>query len=140
MAILHPQPCETGKTRKLKNAGDARWDTLMYSVFPLYQAFDVDLRTSCGFTDGYLWHWVLLLLPSYTGWSLLFLALASLIYLPKEPAGAAVRAPSALDVPADCLLFVTSAYHSVFHFLFGLNEYILILGSPPPLQRSCYGE
>ena len=32
MAILHPQPCETGKTRKLKNAGDARWDTLMYSV------------------------------------------------------------------------------------------------------------
>ena len=64
-----------------------------------------------------LWHWVLLLLPSYTGWSLLFLALASLIYLPKEPAGAAVRAPSALDVPADCLLLVNSAYHSVFTFL-----------------------
>jgi hypothetical protein len=45
------------------------------------------------------------------------LALASLIYLPKEPAGAAVRAPSALDVPADWLLVVNSAYHSVFTFL-----------------------
>ena len=85
------------------------------------EAFDVDLRTSCGFTDGCLWHWVLHLLPSYTGWSLLFLALASLIYLPKEPAGAAVRAPSALDVPADWLdtfqQLVNSAYHSVFTFL-----------------------
>ena len=72
-------------------------------------------------TDGCFRHWVLLLLPSYTGWSLLFLALASLIYLPKEPAGAAVRAPSALDVPADWLeafqSLVNSAYHSVFTFL-----------------------
>ena len=42
---------------------------------------------------------------------------AERIYLPKEPAGAAVRAPSALDVPADCLLLVNSAYHSVFTFL-----------------------
>ena len=79
------------------------------------------LRTSCGFTDGCFRHWVLLLLPSYTGWSLLFLALASLIYLPKEPASAAVRAPSALDVPADWLeafqSLVNSAYHSVFTFL-----------------------
>ena len=57
---------------------------------------------------------------------------AERIYLPKEPAGAAVRAPSALDVPADCLLLVNSAYHSVFAFWFGLSEYILILGSPPP--------
>jgi hypothetical protein len=89
--------------------------------FPLYQAFDVELHTSCTFTDGCFRHWVLLLLPSYTGWSLLFLALASLIYLPEEPAGAAVRAPSALDVPADWLdtfqSLVNSAYHSVFTFL-----------------------
>jgi hypothetical protein len=42
---------------------------------------------------------------------------AERIYLPKEPAGAAVRAPSALDVPADWLLVVNSAYHSVFTFL-----------------------
>ena len=89
--------------------------------FPLYQAFDVELHTSCTFTDGCFRHWDLLLLPSYTGWSLLFLALASLIYLPKEPASAAVRAPSALDVPADWLeafqSLVNSAYHSVFTFL-----------------------
>ena len=49
------------------------------------------------------------------------MALASLIYLPKEPAGAAIRAPSALDVPADWLeafqSLVNSAYHSVFTFL-----------------------
>ena len=89
--------------------------------FPLYQAFEVELHTSCTFTDGCFRHWDLLLLPSYTGWSLLFLALASLIYLPKEPAGAAIRAPSALDVPADWLeafqSLVNSAYHSVFTFL-----------------------
>ena len=46
---------------------------------------------------------------------------AERIYLPKEPAGAAVRAPSALDVPADWLeafqSLVNSAYHSVFTFL-----------------------
>ena len=46
---------------------------------------------------------------------------AERIYLPKEPAGAAIRAPSALDVPADWLeafqSLVNSAYHSVFTFL-----------------------
>ena len=66
---------------------------------------------------------------------------AERISLPEEPAGAAIRAPSALDVPADCLTpckvvvrfriltttfqccfscilaIVNSAYHSVFTFL-----------------------
>ena len=94
--------------------------------FPLYQAFDVGLRTSCGLPDGCFGLWDSLLLSFYTGWSLQ--ALASLISLPEEPAGAAVhvRAPSALDVPADWLLeafleafqfLVNSAYHSVFTFL-----------------------
>jgi hypothetical protein len=27
--IRHLQLCESGKTRKLKNAGDAQWDALM---------------------------------------------------------------------------------------------------------------
>ena len=53
-------------------------------------------------------------------------AQAERISLPEEPAGAAIRAPSALDVPADWLLeafleafqfLVNSAYHSVFTFL-----------------------
>jgi hypothetical protein len=86
--------------------------------FPLYQAFDVGLRTSCGLPDGCFGLWDSLLLSFYTGWSLQ--ALASLISLPEEPAGAAIRAPSALDVPADCQTFhflVNSAYHSVFTFL-----------------------
>ena len=106
--------------------------------FPLYQAFDVERHTSCTFTDGCFWHWDLLLIPSYTGWSLLFLTLASLISLPKEPASAATRAPSALDVPGSRLdhyySLVISAYHSVHVFSFGLNQYILISGSPPPKQ------
>jgi hypothetical protein len=41
---------------------------------------------------------------------------AERIYLPKEPAGAAVRASSALDVPADCLTanYLRSSHDSQF--------------------------